>query len=131
MTRTRMLMVALMAIGLAGAPLAAQAKAGHHRHHRAHVSHKKAHTPQAKGHVYKGRVAHPKGHLAHPRGAGSITPVPAYRAPVVAAPPPRTYGSSGVPIGTVTAPSVGTYNWPSVGVTNARPTWSNTNPPLR
>jgi hypothetical protein len=38
------------------------------------------------------------------------------------------YGTSGTPIGTVTAPSVGSYNWPSVGVTNAVPTWSNTNP---
>jgi hypothetical protein len=41
---------------------------------------------------------------------------------------PRTYGSSGLSIGTVTAPSIGSYNWPSVGVTNAVPTWSNTNP---
>ena len=43
---------------------------------------------------------------------------------------PRTVppGSSGLAIGTVTAPSVGSYNWPSVGVTNAVPTWSNTNP---
>lgn len=39
-----------------------------------------------------------------------------------------TYGSSGHPIGTVTAPSVGSYYWPSVGVTNAVPTWSNTTP---
>ena len=39
-----------------------------------------------------------------------------------------TYGTSGTAIGTVTAPSVGSYNWPSVGVTNAVPTWSNTNP---
>jgi hypothetical protein len=28
----------------------------------------------------------------------------------------------------VTAPSIGTYNSPSVGVTNTVPTWSNTNP---
>lgn len=41
---------------------------------------------------------------------------------------PRTYGTSGTSVGTVTAPSVGSYNWPSVGVTNAVPTWSNTNP---
>lgn len=41
---------------------------------------------------------------------------------------PRTYGTSGRPIGTVTAPSVGSYYWPSVGVTNAVPTWSNTGP---
>ncbi|GAB9225089.1 hypothetical protein BDS110ZK18_67660 [Bradyrhizobium diazoefficiens] len=38
------------------------------------------------------------------------------------------YGSSGQTVGTVTAPSIGTYNWPSVGVTNSVPTWSNTNP---
>lgn len=42
--------------------------------------------------------------------------------------PSTTYGTSGTAIGTVTAPSVGSYNWPSVGVTNAVPTWSNTNP---
>ncbi len=46
-------------------------------------------------------------------------------------PQPKTYGTSGTPIGTVTAPSVGSYYWPSVGVTNAVPTWSNTNPPVR
>ena len=40
------------------------------------------------------------------------------------------YGTSGTPIGTVTAPSVGSYSWPSVGVTNAVPTWSNTNPQI-
>ena len=44
---------------------------------------------------------------------------------------PRGYGTSGTSIGTVTAPSVGSYSWPSVGVTNAVPTWSNTNPPVR
>ena len=41
-----------------------------------------------------------------------------------------SYGTSGTSVGTVTAPSVGSYNWPSVGVTNAVPTWSNTNPPV-
>ena len=41
------------------------------------------------------------------------------------------YGTSGISVGTVTAPSVGSYYWPSVGVTNAVPTWSNTNPPVR
>jgi hypothetical protein len=40
--------------------------------------------------------------------------------------PRASYGSSGQSIGTVTAPSIGSYNWPSVGVTNAVPTWSNT-----
>ena len=42
--------------------------------------------------------------------------------------PRASYGSSGQTVGTVTAPSIGTYNWPTVGVTNAVPTWSNTNP---
>ncbi|MBR1131443.1 hypothetical protein [Bradyrhizobium iriomotense] len=40
--------------------------------------------------------------------------------------PRAAYGSSGQTVGTVTAPSIGSYNWPSVGVTNAVPTWSNT-----
>ncbi|MGY8635992.1 hypothetical protein RAD15_26320 [Bradyrhizobium sp. 14AA] len=40
--------------------------------------------------------------------------------------PRASYGSSGQTVGTVTAPSIGTYNWPSVGVTNSVPTWSNT-----
>ncbi|OKO84896.1 hypothetical protein AC629_20215 [Bradyrhizobium sp. NAS80.1] len=40
--------------------------------------------------------------------------------------PRASYGSSGQSVGTVTAPSIGSYNWPSVGVTNAVPTWSNT-----
>jgi hypothetical protein len=44
---------------------------------------------------------------------------------------PRTYGTSGKPVGTVTAPSVGSYYWPSVGVTNAVPTWNNTGPSVR
>ena len=53
----------------------------------------------------------------------------AMAAPDAAAVQPRaSYGSSGQTVGTVTAPSIGTYNWPSVGVTNAVPTWSNTNP---
>jgi hypothetical protein len=42
-----------------------------------------------------------------------------------------TYGTSGTSVGTVTAPSVGSYYWPSVGVTNAVPIWSNTTPPVR
>jgi hypothetical protein len=42
-----------------------------------------------------------------------------------------TYGTSGTSVGTVTAPSVGSYYWPSVGVTNAVPTWNNTSPPVR
>jgi hypothetical protein len=46
-------------------------------------------------------------------------------------PPSGTYGTSGTSVGTVTAPSVGSYNWPSVGVTNAVPTWRSTNPAIR
>jgi hypothetical protein len=42
-----------------------------------------------------------------------------------------TYATSGTSVGTVTAPSVGSYYWPSVGVTNAVPTWNNTSPPVR
>ncbi|TYM00337.1 hypothetical protein FXB40_00390 [Bradyrhizobium rifense] len=54
---------------------------------------------------------------------------PSYGGAGSAAVQPRaSYGSSGQTVGTVTAPSIGTYNWPSVGVTNAVPTWSNTNP---
>ncbi|MBP0114874.1 MULTISPECIES: hypothetical protein [Bradyrhizobium] len=45
---------------------------------------------------------------------------------VPATQPTGPYGSSGQTVGTVTAPSIGSYNWPSVGVTNAVPTWSNT-----
>ena len=54
---------------------------------------------------------------------------PSYGSSGVTATQPRpSYGSSGQTVGTVTAPSIGTYNWPTVGVTNAVPTWSNTNP---
>lgn len=57
---------------------------------------------------------------------------PTYRGAGVTAPQPGpSYGTSGQTVGTVTAPSIGTYNWPSVGVTNSVPTWSNTNPPAR
>jgi hypothetical protein len=49
--------------------------------------------------------------------------------PGMATTPPRTtYGTMGTSAGTVTAPSVGSYYKPSVGVTNTVPTWSNTNP---
>lgn len=52
---------------------------------------------------------------------------PTYGGAVAPAAQPRaSYGSSGQTVGTVTAPSIGTYNWPSVGVTNSVPTWSNT-----
>ena len=45
--------------------------------------------------------------------------------------PGTTYGQSVTSVGTVTAPSVGSYSWPSVGTTNAVPTWSNTMPAVR
>jgi hypothetical protein len=46
-------------------------------------------------------------------------------------PPGSAYGNSGPGIvGTVTAPSVGTYSWP-LGMTNVAPTWNNTMPPAR
>lgn len=52
---------------------------------------------------------------------------PTYGGVGVPATQPRgPYGSSGQTVGTVTAPSIGSYNWPSVGVTNSVPTWSNT-----
>lgn len=50
-------------------------------------------------------------------------------APGASRAPSALYGTSGTSIGTVTAPSIGSYYWPSVGVTNAVPTWRNTNPP--
>ncbi|MGJ4940319.1 hypothetical protein ACQR1W_07055 [Bradyrhizobium sp. HKCCYLS1011] len=65
-------------------------------------------------------------HLRH-----YVSTVQFHRTQGLSAPQPRTYGTSGTSIGTVTAPSVGSYSWPSVGVTNAVPTWSNTNPPVR
>jgi hypothetical protein len=64
----------------------------------------------------------------------SVTPVqlPAQAASGMATTQSRAaYGTSGTSVGTVTAPSVGSYDWPSVGVTNAVPTWRNTSPPVR
>ncbi len=95
MTTTKTLIAALVTAGLAGAPLAAQAK------------------------KYK--------HVRH----SYVPTVQPYATPGVAPTQPRTYGTSGTSVGTVTAPSIGSYYWPSVGVTNAVPTWSNTNPPVR
>ncbi len=95
MTRTRLAIAAIIAVGVAAAPFAAEAKK--HRSGRYHNT--------------------------------SVTPT--YARSGVIATQPRSYGSSGQAIGTVTAPSIGTYSWPSVGVTNAVPTWSNTNPPVR
>jgi hypothetical protein len=96
MTSIRLAIAALVTVGLAAAPFAAEAKK--HRSARSYG------TP-----------------VAAPSSGSSGLP----------AAQPRTYGTSGSTVGTVTAPSVGSYNWPSVGVTNAVPTWSNTNPPAR
>jgi hypothetical protein len=95
MKKTRLAIAALVTVGLAGAPFAAEAKK--HRHLRHDVSTMQSGTYGAAG-------------ISTTHG---------------------TYGTSGTSVGTVTAPSVGSYNWPSVGVTNAVPTWSNTNPRVR
>lgn len=72
-------------------------------------------------------AAEAKKHRSSRHYATSVM-APTYGSSGVAATQPRAYGSSGQTVGTVTAPSIGTYNWPSVGVTNSVPTWSNTNP---
>jgi hypothetical protein len=69
-------------------------------------------------------------HIKHPITYQTSTSGP-YPTAGVSVPRNGGYGTSGTPVGTVTAPSVGTYSWPSVGVTNAVPTWSNTTPPVR
>jgi hypothetical protein len=40
-------------------------------------------------------------------------------------------GTTVTSVGTVTAPSIGSYYWPSVGTTNRVPTWNNTMPAER
>jgi hypothetical protein len=96
MMTTRLTIAALVAVGLAAAPFAAEAKK--YKHIRHYVS-----TMQSDTFGTVGTSTTQSG----------------------------TYGTSGTSVGTVTAPSVGSYNWPSVGVTNAVHTWSNTNPPVR
>jgi hypothetical protein len=93
---TRLTIAALVTVGLAGAPFAAQGKK--YKHIRHYIS-----TTQA-----------------DPYGTSGMSTTRS-----------GIYGTSGNPVGTVTAPSVGTYSWPSVGVTNAVPTWSNTTPSVR
>jgi hypothetical protein len=96
MTTTRLAIAALVAVGVAGAPLTAQAKK--YKHIRHDIS-----TTQSDGYRMSGVPTTQSG----------------------------AYGTSGTSVGTVTAPSVGSYYWPSVGVTNAVPTWSNTTPAVR
>ena len=99
---TRRFALAALALGvLAAAPLASEAKK--HRHVTRRV-------PTVVSTVQP---------VAPPGGYGTSG---------ISAAQPRTYGTSGQSIGTVTAPSVGSYYWPSVGVTNAVPTWRNTGP---
>jgi hypothetical protein len=95
MTTTRLVIAALVTVGLAGAPFAAEGKKYELKHD---IS-----TMQSDTHGTSGMSTTQSG----------------------------TYGTSGISVGTVTAPSVGSYYWPSVGVTNAVPTWSNTTPPVR
>jgi hypothetical protein len=96
MMTTRLAIAALVTVGLAGAPFAAEGKK--YKHIRHYIS-----TMQSDTYGTSGMSTMRSG----------------------------IYGTSGNPVGTVTAPSVGSYSWPSVGVTNAVPTWSNTTPPVR
>jgi hypothetical protein len=96
MITTRLAIATLVAVGLAGAPFAAQAKK--YKHIRHYIS-----TMQSDNYGMSGMSTTRSG----------------------------SYGTSGNSVGTVTAPSVGSYSWPSVGVTNAVPTWSNTSPAVR
>jgi hypothetical protein len=102
MMKIRFVIAVLVTVGLAGAPFAAEAK----KHHRI------MHTISTQQSATYGSLGVPTTQSGT-YGASS------------------TYGTSGTSVGTVTAPSVGSYNWPSVGVTNAVPTWSNTGPRVR
>jgi hypothetical protein len=102
MMKIRLAIAVLIAVGLAGAPFAAEAK----KHHRI------MHTISTQQSATYGSLGVPTTQSGTYGASG-------------------TYGTSGTSVGTVTAPSVGSYNWPSVGVTNAVPTWSNTNPRVR
>lgn len=121
MMTTRLTIAALVTLGLAAAPFAAAAKTykpirhhmltTHHVHIRRHVS-----TMQSGAYGLSG-MSTAQSRAYGPSGTSTAQS--------------RTYGASGNPVGTVTAPSVGSYYWPSVGVTNTVPTWSNTSPPVR
>ncbi|HLG79506.1 MAG TPA: hypothetical protein VKY22_00700 [Bradyrhizobium sp.] len=113
MMMIRLAIAALVPVVLAGAPSAADARK--HKHATHHMS-----TMRSATHAAPSGYARSSGYVGSTGYAGSSG--------VSTAPPRTTYGTSGNPIGTVTAPSVGSYYWPSVGVTNAVPTWSNTGP---
>jgi hypothetical protein len=93
---TRLAIVVLVSVSVAGPPFAADAKQRHVRHHTA-----------------------------------TVRPATSLAVEGVRTPQSGAYGASGISVGSVPAPSVGSYSWPSVGVTNAVPTWSNTSPALR
>jgi hypothetical protein len=113
MMTTRLVIAALVTAVLAASPSAADARKHKHATH---------HAPMA-------RSSPSAGPTGYARSSGFVgSPGYARASGVPAAAPRTTYGTSGNPIGTVTAPSVGSYYWPSVGVTNAVPTWSNTGP---
>jgi len=122
MVATRLVIAALVSIGLVGAPFAVEAKTPRS------VEAKKHRSVEAK----KPRQ-HSRRHtiLSGPYRASGVPRTGPYRATGVSASRTGSYGTSGTAVGTVTAPSVGSYNWPTVGVTNAVPTWKNTNPPVR
>jgi len=123
MLATKLAIAALVSIGFVGAPFAVEAKKPRS------VEAKKHRTVEAKKSGQSRR--HTK--LSGPyRASGVLAPrTGPYRATGVSASRTRSYGTSGTAVGTVTAPSVGSYNWPTVGVTNAVPSWKNTNPPVR
>jgi hypothetical protein len=102
MMKIRFEIAVLVVVGLSGAPFAAEAK----KHHRI------MHTVSTQQSETYGSTGVPTTQSGTYGASG-------------------TYGTSGTSVGTVTAPSVGSYYWPSVGVTNAVPTWSNTNPRVR
>lgn len=127
MMSIRLAMAALLTMGLAGAPFAAQAKTPKQ------VSHQVARPHVVRHHVGRSHVGRSNVGKSHVVPRGYVSPVQSNLSGTseISAPRSGTYGASGNPVGTVTAPSVGSYNWPSVGVTNSVPTWSNTNPPAR
>lgn len=71
--------------------------------------------------------------LSLPTGAQTAAGAPSSTSGTPGVPSAQTapFGSSGQTVGTVTAPSVGSYNRPAVGVTNSAPSWRNTNPPAK
>ena len=120
MLAMRLAIAALVSIGFVGAPFAVEAKKHRPVEAKKHRSVEEKKSRQSRRHTI----------LSGPYRASGERTGP-YRATGGSALRPGSYGTSGTAVGTVTAPSVGSYNWPTVGVTNAVPTWKNTNPPVR